>query len=285
MEMRGNLGGTGSGARLARAANLLLVVALGYSAAQLTWRLWPLPQAGGATAAAALPSPVVMPLRDAGLAPVAALHLFGTPSAAPADPSLREAPETHLNLRLSGVIATGDPRTAAAMIASGGGADHRYHVGAKLPGGAVLRRVLPDRVLLERGGRLETLRLPRVLPSSARGAAATSAAVPQGGDTDLAALRARIVANPSFALSLVHLQPVLEAGRLYGYQVGPGRDPQLLARLGLRPGDVVTEVNGILLSDPKQLDRLFGQLRSRRDFTLLIRRRGMPRQVSVRLGS
>jgi general secretion pathway protein C len=38
-------------------------------------------------------------------------------------------------------------------------------------------------------------------------------------------------------------------GKLAGYRVYPGRDRRRFAALGLRPGDLVTEINGTPLND------------------------------------
>jgi len=67
-------------------------------------------------------------------------------------------PETRLNLKLIGVLATGTD-SGLAIIADGRGEAKLYSVGKRLPGGAALREVLLDRVLLEGPTGLETLRL------------------------------------------------------------------------------------------------------------------------------
>ena len=73
-----------------------------------------------------------------------------------------DAPETQLNLQLRGTIAAGDETMAHAIIADGNGKDKVYFINDAVPGGAVLHEVYTDRVILNRAGILETLRLPRV---------------------------------------------------------------------------------------------------------------------------
>ncbi len=54
-----------------------------------------------------------------------------------------------------------DSATAHAIIADGSGNEQSYFIRDSIPGGATLHQVHPDRVILNRGGMLEALRLPR----------------------------------------------------------------------------------------------------------------------------
>src|SRR4029077_8593305 len=91
---------------------------------------------------------------------LASAHLFG---AAPVDSGQdpNNIPESAANLVLAGTIATSDPKRAVAIISDGGPAKV-YSVGDNV-GGASLLPVYLDRVILDRGGALETLPLPRML--------------------------------------------------------------------------------------------------------------------------
>jgi general secretion pathway protein C len=118
--------------------------------------------AQGESATAAGDKPV-MPSRAA-IKAIADHHLFG--QAAQGRPEVRTsptlAPETRLKLTLSGVIAATDPQQAArAIIAGPDGQEKSYTIDDRLPGGAVVKEIYPDRVILTRGGKYETLPLPR----------------------------------------------------------------------------------------------------------------------------
>jgi general secretion pathway protein C len=104
-----------------------------------------------------------MPPRAA-IRAIAGHHLFGR--AEQNRPEVRTsptvAPETRLKLTLSGVIAAADPQQAArAIIAGPDGQDKSYTIDDRLPGGAVVKEIYPDRVILTRSGKYETLRLLR----------------------------------------------------------------------------------------------------------------------------
>jgi general secretion pathway protein C len=98
-----------------------------------------------------------------GLERIAGWHLFGRPPeqtvAAPRAPV--EAPKTRLQLTLRGVMASGAAGEARAIIAEPGGRERQYRPGQAVPGGAELAEVRPDRVILQRNGRYETLPLVR----------------------------------------------------------------------------------------------------------------------------
>ncbi|MFT6029277.1 MAG: general secretion pathway protein C [Oleiphilaceae bacterium] len=66
-------------------------------------------------------------------------------------------PETTLKLRLTGVLAGKNNIQASALIEGPDRKTRSYRIDEELPGGAILKQVYPDRVVLERTGRLENL--------------------------------------------------------------------------------------------------------------------------------
>lgn len=91
---------------------------------------------------------------------VADWHLFGRAQNVLVKGAPIIAPETRLNLILRGVIAL--PEDAVAIIAGGAkAADKSYAIGDSLPGGASLKEIYGDRVIIEHRGRVETLTLHR----------------------------------------------------------------------------------------------------------------------------
>lgn len=271
-------------AAAARWTTALLVVALGISLARLTWLLVPvaeLPRAPLATAKAA--SIAAAPRLDS----VAAMHLFGAPQAAlkPAAAQIN-APETSLNLTLRGLFAAARKESAFAIIAEGAGNERPYRIGAKLGGGAVVHDILPDRVVLERSGRYETLRLPKE-----RLELSTAAASPPGStgltptlSGQLRDLRESIKNNPQELLNLAELQPVMQGGQLRGYRVRPRRHLELFNAAGLTANDVVTAVNGIPVTDPAQFAALNAQLSSASSLRLSVERpNGVREDISLDL--
>src|SRR5258706_9651402 len=97
------------------------------------------------------------------LADIAAAHLFGEGRDTNADAN---APQTNVQLLLSGVLAVPDPKRGLAIIGPTAAAGRLYTVGSALPGGVSLYAVYPDRVLIDRGGVIESLPLPKLLQAA-----------------------------------------------------------------------------------------------------------------------
>lgn len=97
----------------------------------------------------------------------------------------------------------------------------------------------------------------------------------------LKAVRESILQNPQEAMQLINAQPVMDGGQLKGYRVNPGKDRRLFNSVGLRPGDIVTSVNGIQLNDPTQMGNLFDQLRTAGQLNVTVERGGQQRQLSL----
>lgn len=289
----------GNPKRLISWLNAFLVVMLAWTFAQFTWRLLPQVEVGGivvADSSSSAPSAGRAPASRMALGPVAALHLFGDTNEAPAklEQAPISAPETRLNLTLKGLIALDSQQEALAIIAQGRGDEQAYRVGDAIPGGAVLHEILPDRVILQRAGRFETLTLPKEsmenhdAPASLPGATSRPRPLgaqgrPAGNGQQFRQVRDTLLNNPQEALQLINAQPVMDGGQLKGYRVTPGRDRRLFNRVGLRPGDVVTSVNGVPLSDPAQMGKLFDQLATARRLDVTVERGGQQSQLSLDL--
>jgi len=88
-------------------------------------------------------------------------HLFGQVQIVREVPPVPiSAPDTKLNLKLHGVIASDRKDSAGAIIEDGAGSQQYYAIGEQLPHGAELKEVHPDRVILLRNSQYETLRMP-----------------------------------------------------------------------------------------------------------------------------
>ncbi|QBM16933.1 hypothetical protein MARI_10370 [Marinobacter sp. JH2] len=93
---------------------------------------------------------------------LASLAVFGSPSATAESPSenTENLPETNLRLSLRGVLAAEGEFPGSALIEDDKGDTEAYLVGKPLPGNATLRTVFPNRVIIERQGKLENLYFP-----------------------------------------------------------------------------------------------------------------------------
>lgn len=69
--------------------------------------------------------------------------------------------ETRLNVKLTGVFATLDPRDGSAVISAQGQKPKLYTVGDSLPGGGQIVEVHSTHIVLEQAGEQSTLSLPQ----------------------------------------------------------------------------------------------------------------------------
>lgn len=260
--------------------NLVLVLFIAWGLARLTWSLWPMPPRETMQ-----PAAITLSAERPGTAThLAELHLFGEAKEQelPPDTALT-APETQLKLILSGVLSAPDKLTARAIIAGQDGDEKPYATGDTLPGNATLHQILVDRVILKSGGRYETLRLPE----DSAGAAPTSGVpgpVAMPG-ANLQQYRQQMLNNPAKLFDLVQVVPVTQNGVFQGFRLGPGRDPRMLQRFGLQPGDTVTQVNGIALDNPAKGAQALQSISTASSIDLTIQRRGVEQQVTVHLDS
>ncbi len=87
--------------------------------------------------------------------------LFGFSNKAEAQKQDADIPKTRLNLMLRGALGElGNHTEEASAIIQSSSQDKLYSIGDTLPGGAVLKEVHSDHVVLNRNGQLETLSFP-----------------------------------------------------------------------------------------------------------------------------
>jgi general secretion pathway protein C len=269
--------------------NLLLVLWIASRLAALTWGLLPheeqpaQPVIAATGSVPAKPDPDRMLIRQ-----LPGWHLMGEVTIA-AEPvriaTPVDAPDTQLKLTLKGALSSDDKVHARAIIADQRGQDEHYAIGATLPGNAELSAIYPDRVILQRNGRYETLRLPTdIAPGNVYSAAATPAAMrsSQSPAQRLQAVRQQIRQQPASLARMLRVAPVNDPdGNLVGYSVAPGKDPQLFEQVGLQAGDVVTEVNGLALTDPQNSAMALQSLQSGEPVTLKLMREGVEQSLSL----
>ena len=254
----------------------VLVVTIAYQLAGITWSLVP----GAPPTVAARPAGATPTQQPIDLEKLKNSHLFGEAheEAAPVVTAV-DAPDTTLSLSLTGILAYG-PK-GAAIISANRGQEKTYRVGDSVDNadGAKLHSVEPDRVLLNRNGTLETLRLPQQLSSAPARTVSTvlppAAAQPQGS------LRQVISENASRLTDIVRLAPHVQEGKVVGFRVNPGKDRATFEQLGLQPGDVVTDINGTVLNDPSQGLQVFESLGEATQANVTVLREGTPQVIVI----
>lgn len=267
-------------------AGALFVVLFGRALAQLVWSLVPVPEAARWQPPPA--APVARAAEGIDVNAIVNAAVFGRYNAPTQQQTLLAAPETPLNLTLLGVWADDREDRSRALIAQQGGEEKAYAIGDDVARGVTLNAIFPDRVILARGGRLETLPLARdqagtvpvpgpiTFQPQASGDESTSA--PQ-----LARIRDEVAKDPARAAEYIRVQPANIGGQLKGYRVYPGRDRAAFTAAGLRPGDLVTQVNGVQLDEPSKALQLLGDLNQAGQVNLVVERGGQSQNLSINL--
>ncbi len=215
---------------------------------------------------------------------VVSAHLFGTAAPDPSAQDPANAPQSTANLVLAGTIATQDPKRGVAIISDGGPAKV-YSVGDNV-GGATLHSVYLDHVILDRGGVLETLLLPRLLGPGMNAPPVVRRA---GGDPRTVAavdnIRRLVQQDPSILDQVMRTVPSYDntAGKLRGFRAYPGRNRQIFNKLGLKPGDLVTAINGTPLDDPQRSQDVFNTIQTSDHATVTIERAGQKQDITLNI--
>ncbi len=205
------------------------------------------------------------------LASLVGAHLFGE---AASSGDAASAPQTTLALVLAGVLASDDPKAGFAIVGESAASARFFPVGASLPGGARLNAVYPDRIVIDRGGTLESLGLPR--RSLATAPQPVGLAPVEESRATMLSQRVRDMAqqNPNALANVLRAQQVMAGGKQRGFRVYPGANPAAFSRLGLRPGDLITAINGTALDDPSRGDEVMRNLSSAPEVRVTLMRNG-----------
>jgi len=190
-------------------------------------------------------------------------------------------------LVLKGTIAATDDRKAVAIIEESRGEEKVYTLGENVPGGGKLHAVKPTEVVFEQRGKLLSLKLPEEFRTSATSRSTTSTrrrsrpTLTGQRQNDNATPEPRSVqdvisADPAALTDIIRPQPVFADGKQRGYRVYPGRKRAEFTQLGLKPGDLVTEINGAALTDPAQGMEIFRSLGESSQVSVTVERNGQP---------
>jgi general secretion pathway protein C len=207
-------------------------------------------------------------------------HLFGDVAEnSPAEPANdADAPPTSAKLLLTGTIAAADPKRGTAIVKDAG-KSAMYSVGGNV-GGAYVYAIYVDRVILNRGGKLESLFMPRSTPSAGGSA--------QYADENSRAGKSPAPANADSKRGLADVVRVgaavgNETGQIRGFHIFPGKDRSAFTDAGLHGGDLVVAVNGVSVVEQSRKDGqdAFNAIGNSARATMTIERFGKTTDVTI----
>ncbi|MGB2074286.1 MAG: type II secretion system protein N [Henriciella sp.] len=228
-----------------RGVELLLVSILAILCGRLFW-LVAAPADAVSDDQANRPFPVLLETDKGGQRVEADLTLLMrmNPFAAAANVEITpSAPQTNLNISLSGVFMSTGGRGGSAIIRTANGRNQSFGVGDTVLPGVIVDRVLADRVILQRNGAPEALMLSgredglRVIgdPEMQAGRA---------GSVVTSSITEGRVSNATELLSAVSYTAIDRDGGVYGLRMWPSGSSDVMMRAGFLPGDIVLTIDG-----------------------------------------
>jgi len=264
--------------------SVVLLIACAHVLSQITWALLAESESEQSASMAKSAARVTAKNNDQqAFRELTAANLFGiagqTKTSGPT-----KAPETRLNLVLRGVFAAIPMTNASAIIGRGkSGKEEIYGIGDKLPGGVSIKEIHPEHVILDRGGQLETLRMPKDSQPVKLGRTASNNTSATSPADALKSIRKDIMKNPTsfaeYALPVI----VRENGKQIGYRLQPQKKGSLLSELGLQPSDVIISINGIPLDNPANGIGALRKLQSASQVNIIVKRNGAEVPLNIQL--
>ena len=270
------------------AVALLAIFLLSY-AAELTWRVWPQPADNGRLKPISNGQPVILKNSNSrlNLADIKRLNLFGDYNAEPiVEKEVTDAPVTRLNLTLTGVVSSSIKDQGAAIIKNRN-QQQTYGIGEKIEGtNASLKEVYADRVIIKNGSSSETLMLDgvdynKISNQSINQPIQAPVTISQPNTRDLGrrtlsddAIQAskELQDQPASFIDYIAVSPHRPNGELLGYRVSPGKKPALFKAAGLKSGDVITDINGLDLTDMQQALEAMNMLKELQSLQISVQR-------------
>lgn len=229
-----------------------------------------------------------------------AVNIFGKAKAVSVQPvsAVTNAPETKLSLTLTGVVASTTEEEGAAII-SNRNTQNTYGIGEKIEGTqAILSRVFADRVIISNRGAKETLMLDGIdfskISSQADSPDSNAVFLPANQTIPKNIVKtvaegpslesiAQLRDKPEKFIDFINVAPVRNDGELQGYKVSPGKDAALFNETGLQTGDVITYINGLDLTQPREAVEAMQALRESDSLEISVLRNDQPMTLSLSL--
>ena len=211
-----------------------------------------------------------------------------------------EVIKSSLPLKLMGTIYSGDPLNGIAIVQFKSKRNTGSFMNGDLViGRAMLKEVHKEKIILDNGGQLEYIEIDKkelvrtrrkVSKQRAKRKYAAIATAPaaqefreEGFERTGSSIsmskdyKARLL-GPEFTKVLqdAKASPNIVGGKLRGFQLSRIRENSIYQKSGLQNGDVVEEINGILLTDTAQAIKLLNSLRNESEIELRIVRGGKP---------
>lgn len=269
------------------AVSLLLVVLIAWQLAKMIWMLVPGSSTGDVVPLpASLPESTLAMRGSTDVRTIADSHIFGTADVEEFVPLViadADLADTRLvNLTLNGTVASEIPNYSVAIISDGGNDQEVYVIGDSVGNNATLHAVYADRVVLNENGVLTNLKLPREFKDSPIANVRRATTTTRRNTSNSQSIQAAVTQNLTKLTDVIRPTPYRVEGKQVGFRVYPGRDRRKFAALGLRPGDIIKDIDGRELTDASQAMQVFQSLGTSEQVTVTIERNGESESLTLK---
>ncbi len=268
--------------------SLLLVIVIGWQLAKIVWLLVPGPAAGVPVIGPVLSGNTSLKTNaSAFVTEIASTHIFGIADAESDAPARITEPdedldETRLVLTLKGTVASTEPDFSVALISDGSKDQTVYVIGDSINSRASLHAIYADRVVLNENGALTNLNLPREYAKGPSNRVRRTTQSARQNTASTKSIQNVVSQNLTKLTDVIRPTPYIQNGQPAGYRVYPGRDRKQFAALGLRPGDIIKDIDGQSLTDPTQAMKIFQSLGTTEQVTVTIERNGQAESLVLK---
>lgn len=176
---------------------------------------------------------------------------------------------TSLNIALLGTVAGSDETAFAVILEKGKREQNLYHPGETVQG-AILRKVLRNKVILEVNGKNEILEM-EMAKNDTKGSGRISSA--RGENITVAHDDLQnSLKNINSLLTQVRIRPLIKNGKPDGLVLSRIKRNSIFAKLGLKNGDVVKRIDNRVIRTPDDAFTFYNRLKSGSEISLEIGR-------------
>ncbi len=187
---------------------------------------------------------------------------------------------SRLDLKLLGTVVAGGNSAAIIKLASG---KHQrvVYVEEQVQPGVMLQSVEADAIVVDNGGKLERISIqksgamPGFTPAPSLPRASGVAVKRELSRSNLQ----RQTRDLPTLLSQARVVPHFENGKSKGFMINDIVPGSLYAEIGLQNGDIISKVNGRMVSSPQQAMTMYNELQNAPTISIELIRAGVPQQV------
>lgn len=184
-------------------------------------------------------------------------------------------------LVLVGTLASTHLGQGYALIGTNANQIKVYAPKDALPGGAILESVYADHVNLNNNQHRESLSLPRTDQTALGINPPNNSAQASAKATTFGPAIQKIQKEPTLLAEVLKPMPQFENGRLKGFKAFPGADKASFDKLGLRAGDLITQVNNVPFVDTANGLEMLKSLSGAQTATVTVDRGGVLIPITI----